>query len=129
MVLDSSAIVAILFQEEDAAQFSLAIEQSSSRKMSAGTYLETGIVIEKSGRTAGAEDFDRLIEETQIEIVPFNMEQARIAREAYRRYGKGNHRAGLNFGDCFAYALAKVTNEPLLFKGDDFGRTDIVPAA
>lgn len=128
MVLDSSAIIAILFQEVEAAQFSSTIERSSSRKMSAGTYLETAIVVEQSARAAGAEDFDTLIEEAQIEIVPFDREQARIARAAYRRYGKGNHRAGLNFGDCFAYALAKVTGEPLLFKGGDFVRTDIASA-
>jgi ribonuclease VapC len=129
MVLDSSAIIAILFQEAEAAQFSWAIEQSSSRKMSAGTYLETAIVVERSGRTAGAENFDRLIEAAQIEVVPFDQEQAALARDAYRRYGKANHRAGLNFGDCFAYALAKHTGEPLLFKGADFARTDVVPAA
>jgi ribonuclease VapC len=128
MVLDSSAIIAILFQEADAAQFSLAIEQSFPRKMSAGTYLETAIVVEQRGRTAGAENFDRLIEAAQIDIVPFDAAQARIAREAYRRFGRGNHRAGLNFGDCFAYALSKHSGEPLLFKGADFARTDVIPA-
>jgi|SRR6185437_1223316 len=128
MVLDSSAIIAILFQESDASLFSSAMEQSSSRKMSAGTYLETAIVIEQSARARGAEDFDRLVREARIEVIPVDLQQAEIAREAYRRYGKGNHRAGLNFGDCFAYALAKATDEKLLFKGADFGRTDIEPA-
>ena len=111
------------------ARFSSALEQASSRKMSAGTYFETAIVVEQSAHQRGAADFDRLIRNAQIEIVPFNEEQALLAREAYRRYGKGNHRAGLNFGDCFAYALAKHLGEPLLFKGGDFARTDIEPAS
>jgi ribonuclease VapC len=127
-VLDSSAVAAILFQEADAKRFSTAIEGAPVRLMSAGTYLELCIVAERRSRAAGMRDLDRFFEMTRTEIVPFDAEQARIARAAYRRYGRGNHRAGLNFGDCFAYALAKATGEPLLYKGVDFARTDVTPA-
>jgi ribonuclease VapC len=128
MVIDSSAIVAILFQESDAAHFSAAIERWPTRKMSMGTYLEIAIVAEGRSRNAGTLDFDQLIRSARVELVPFDLDQARIAREAYRRFGKGNHRAGLNFGDCFAYALAKFSGEPLLFKGTDFAQTDVKAA-
>ena len=129
MVIDSSAVLSILLQESDAEQFADAIELASARSMSAASLYEAGILIQSRRGVGGAADLDRLIENAQIEIVPFNLDQARIAREAYRRYGRGNHRAGLNFGDCFAYALAKVTGEPLLFKGGDFARTDVVAAS
>jgi len=97
--------------------------------MSAATYFETGMVIDrKSEDTFPAEAFERLLAMTRFEIVSVTRRQAELAREAYREFGKGNHQAGLNFGDCFAYALAKETGEPLLFKGDDFSRTDITEA-
>jgi len=96
--------------------------------MSAATLFESGILIQARRGDHGAGDLDRFIGESGIEIIAFDNAQATIARTAYRRYGKGNHRAGLNFGDCFAYALAKVSDEPLLFKGKDFARTDVKAA-
>ncbi|HEX4112696.1 MAG TPA: type II toxin-antitoxin system VapC family toxin [Stellaceae bacterium] len=129
MVIDSSAMMSILLQESDAQFFADAIERTPTRIMSAATLYETGILIQSRRGDGGAADLDLLVENAHIEIRPFDLDQARIAREAYRRYGRGNHRAGLNFGDCFAYALAKVSGEPLLFKGGDFSRTDIASAS
>ena len=128
MVIDSSAMMSILLQESDAQIFADAIEGAPTRVMSASTLYEAGILIQSRRGDGGAADLDRLVESARIEIVPFDLEQARLARAAYRRYGKGNHRAGLNFGDCFAYALAKHIDETLLFKGADFSRTDVEPA-
>jgi len=128
MVIDTSAIMAIMLVEAEALSFAEAIENAPTRRMSAGTLLELGIVANSRRGRSGRPDIDAFIHNAQIEIVPFDLEQARIAGEAYRRYGRGNHRAGLNFGDCFAYALAQATGEPLLFKGADFARTDVVPA-
>ncbi len=96
--------------------------------MSAANFLEAALVLEgRAGEERGG-DLDRFLESTGVELEPVTVEQARRAREAWRRYGKGNHPAGLNFGDCFAYALADATREPLLFKGEDFALTDIDPA-
>jgi ribonuclease VapC len=129
MVIDTSAIMAILLAEEEATQFAKVLERGTINRISTGTLLELEIVANARRGRVGFPDIDAFIKGAQIEIVPFNLDQARIAREAYRRYGRGNHRAGLNFGDCFAYALAKVSGEPLLFKGDDFARTDVTRAA
>jgi len=93
--------------------------------MSTATYVEAAIVTDSNGDAVLSRRFDELLRQASIAIEPFTLEQARIAREAYRDFRKGKHRAGLNFGDCFAYALAKVTSEPLLFKGDDFRKTDV----
>jgi len=125
MVIDTSAVMAILQQEEEAEHFSRLIEDATVKLMSAGTALETGILAESRRGRAGASELENFILRARIEIVSFDIDQATIARDAHRRYGKGRHPAGLNMGDCFSYALAKASGEPLLFKGDDFGRTDI----
>jgi ribonuclease VapC len=126
MIVDSSALVAVLRLENDSRQFVEALFRSSIPVMSAATYLEAGIVVDRSRDPRASRQFDLLLRETAIEIVPVTAEHARIARDAYRDFGKGSgHPAGLNFGDCFAYALAKERNEPLLYKGDDFVHTDV----
>ena len=96
--------------------------------MSVATLLEAAMVVESRGGTAAGHELDALLEKAEVELVPLTREHAYTARHAWRRFGKGNHPAALNFGDCFAYALAKTTDEPLLFKGEDFARTDIEPA-
>jgi ribonuclease VapC len=125
MVIDSSAIVAILCFEPDANQFAAAIQDDPNRLMSAASLLESAIVIEARYGLAGSEQLDRLINTAQIKIEAVTIEQVAVDRLAFRTYGKGRHPAGLNYGDCFAYALAKVLDEPLLFKGDDFTQADI----
>ena len=125
MVIDSSAIVAILLNEADAADIARAIESNSQRLLSAANLLEASIVIESRKGEAGGRELDLLIYRAAIEIVAVDQEQAELARIAWRRFGKGRHPAGLNYGDCFAYALARTRQLPLLFQGDDFSRTDI----
>ena len=125
MVIDSSAIVAILLNEADAADIAQAIESNSQRLLSAANLLEASIVIENRKGEAGGRELDLLIYRAAIEIVAVDQEQAQLARIAWRRFGKGRHPAGLNYGDCFAYALARTRQLPLLFQGDDFSRTDI----
>ena len=125
MVIDTSALVALLLGEADAGRFARAIEAGSLRLVSAATLVETSIVIEsRKGEEAGRE-LDLLIYRAGIEIVPVDQDQAEIARHAWRRFGNGRHAAGLNYGDCFAYALAINRGLPLLFRGDDFARTDV----
>jgi ribonuclease VapC len=130
VILDSSVLVAIL-QEEPEAQSLLTVlaSYSGTLRLSAANHLEAAIVIDRNGSTELSKRFDALIQELAIEIVPASVHHAALGRVAYRTYGKGNHSARLNFGDCFAYALAKATGEPLLFKGDDFVHTDITAAA
>ena len=128
MIIDTSAILAILFAEPDAERFATAITAASSRRISAATLLETTIVLESRHGPAAAHELDAFLSRAQIELEPVTAEQAQTARQAWRRFGKGNHPAELNFGDCFAYALASATREPLLSKGRDFELTD-VPAA
>lgn len=126
MIIDSSALIAILRDEPEAPACALAIEQSSIRRLSAVNFVETAAVIDGSRDPIASRRFDELLKEARIEIAPVDESQARLAREAYRDFGKGSgHRAQLNLGDCFAYALAKATGEPLLFKGNDFAMTDI----
>src|SRR5689334_8099642 len=125
MVIDTSAILAILQQEPEAVEFAQKIEVATTRLVSAGTILEASLLVERRCGKAGTSERDNFILRGAFELVPFDAAQASIAREAYRRFGKGRHAAGLNFGDCFSYALAKAQGEPLLFKGDDFSRTDI----
>ena len=126
MIVDSSALLAILFGEPDAAAYARAIVAAEGRKISAANWLETAIRIDSGSGAIGSNAFDDLIREASIEVVPVTREQAQLARAAYRAYGKGSgNPAQLNFGDCFAYALAKATGEPLLFKGSDFAATDI----
>ncbi len=128
MILDTSAIVAILFKEPEAADFLRMISDTSACSLSAATYVEATMVIEKTTKPGGVSRLDALLREGGIIILPFTVEQAHIARQAFLDYGKGRHPAGLNLGDCFAYALAKASGEPLLFKGADFAQTDVVAA-
>ena len=129
MIIDTSAIVAILRQEPEARRFAEAIEAAPVRRISATTYVEIGAVIDGGRDPVASRLVDELLAKAGIIIEPVTAAQARIAREAYRDFGKGSgHAAGLNFGDCFAYALAKATGEPLLFKGDDFSHTDVAAA-
>ncbi len=121
MIVDTSALISILRHEPDARDFATAIAEADRRRISAANYLETAIVIDGSRDPIASRRFDDLVREAEISIEPVTAEQARIAREAYRDFGRGSgHPARLNFGDCFAYALVKTTGEPLLFKGDDF---------
>jgi ribonuclease VapC len=128
MIVDTSALIAILREESDAAELSAAIEEAEIRRISAATYVEAAVVTDGNRDPFLSRRFESFLQEALIHVEPFTLEQARIAREAYRDFGKGQHRAGLNFGDCFAYALAKDKAEPLLFKGNDFRRTDVEPA-
>ncbi|HSI42631.1 MAG TPA: type II toxin-antitoxin system VapC family toxin [Xanthobacteraceae bacterium] len=129
MIVDSSALVAILQDEPDAWRYSEAIAEAIVCRLSAASFVEAAAVIEKRRDPIASRRFDELLETAGIVIEPVTEHQARIARAAYRDFGKGSgHPAQLNFGDCFAYALAKDRGEPLLFKGGDFGRTDVVPA-
>jgi len=125
MVIDTSAIVAILFDEPERRRFNELIEADGIRLISAATFLEAALVVEsRRGESAGRE-LDLLMHRAQVSVVPVDAEQAEVARVAWRRYGKGRHAAGLNYGDCFSYALAKVSGEPLLAKGSDFVQTDL----
>ena len=128
MIIDTSAILAILFGEPDGARYAEAIATASPRRMSVAAFLEAAMVVESRGGTAAGDELDLFLETASIELVPITTEQADAARRAWRRFGKGNHPAGLNFGDCFVYALASTSDEPLLFKGEDFARTDIEAA-
>jgi len=125
MVIDSSAIVAILFGEDDAKELAATIVAAETRLMSAALFLGTAIVVESRYGEAGSEKFDQLLKTAKIQIEPVTAEQAESARIAYRSFGKGRHPAKLNFGDCFSYALAKVSGFPLLYKGNDFVQTDV----
>jgi ribonuclease VapC len=125
MVLDTSALLAILQDEPERRRFNEAIVAADSRALSAANLVEASIVAEARWGAEGVRDLELLVERADVEIVPVDATQARIACRAFSRFGKGRHRAGLNFGDCFAYALAQSRREPLLFKGNDFGYTDV----
>jgi ribonuclease VapC len=130
MIIDTSALVAILRDEPEARRFAEAIETARVRRISAATYVEVGAVIDGGRDPVASRLVDSLLDAAGVVIEPVTEAQSRIAREAYRDFGRGSgHAAGLNFGDCFAYALAKATGEPLLFKGDDFSHTDVAAAA
>jgi len=129
MVIDTSVVVAILFDEDDAENLEAAIDADPVRLMSVASVLETSIVVETRFGEIGGRELDLLLHRVPIDVAGVTVEQLEVARKAFRRFGKGRHPAGLNFGDCFTYALAKVSGEPLLFKGDDFAKTDVVPAA
>lgn len=129
MVLDTSALVAILGDEPERSAFIRAIEAADTRNLSVASFLEASMVIESRYGADGLRDLDLLIAKAGIELVPVDEDQAYIARAAFRTYGKGRHPAGLNFGDCFAYALAKSSGEPLLFKGLDFPLTDVTQSS
>jgi ribonuclease VapC len=128
MVIDASALLAILLGEPEAARFVEMMERSESRRMSAETYLEAAVVVDSRGDAVARREFDHFLRRAGISIEPFTLEQAQVARQAYLDFGKGRHPAGLNFGDCIAYALAKACDEPLLYKGKDFNRTDVKAA-
>ncbi|MGD9274291.1 MAG: type II toxin-antitoxin system VapC family toxin [Desulfobacterales bacterium] len=121
-------MIAILFGEPEALSFTRVLAGETLKLISSFNALETGIVVEARKGEAGGREFDLLMHRAQIEIVAMNADQAELARAAWRKYGKGNHPADLNIGDCCAYALAKYSGEPLLFKGDDFSQTDIQSA-
>lgn len=128
MVIDTSALVAILEQESDAEGFSNAIAAAETCLVSAATVVETGMVIFSRYGEPGGRLVDQLLRESAVEVVPVTEDHARLAREGFARYGKGRHRARLNFGDCFTYALAKASGHPVLFKGNDFSQTDVAIA-
>ncbi|MFN0173468.1 MAG: type II toxin-antitoxin system VapC family toxin [Saprospiraceae bacterium] len=125
MVLDTSALLTLLLDEPGAEEFRAAVEEDTTRLVSAATLLETALVIEARKGEPGGRELDALIHKAEIVVVAVDSEQVSEARRAYRRFGKGRHAAGLNFGDVFAYALARTSGEPLLFKGDDFAKTDV----
>jgi ribonuclease VapC len=129
MVVDTSALIALLNNEPESARLAVAIESDATRLISAATVVEAGLVIEARYGPVGGRELDLLIAKAGLSIEAVTPEQAEVARGAWRRFGKGRHSAGLNFGDCFSYALAKVTGEPLLYKGDDFTHTDIAATA
>ena len=125
MVIDTSALVAIMLDEPERRSFNEKIETDPVRLLSAASFVETTLVIETRLGEAGGREFDLLLHRAAVEIVPVDADQAEIARRALRQFGRGRHPAGLNFGDSFAYALAKTRGEPLLFKGTDFALTDV----
>ena len=128
MIVDTSAVLAILFAEDDAARYADAIAEADMRLISAANYLEAGVVVDNQISAAAGRQLDALISRAGIRVEAVTREHADIARQAYLDFGKGNHAARLNFGDCFAYALSKATGLPLLFKGDDFTKTDLASA-
>jgi len=125
MIIDTSAIVAILFGECDAQIYANAITDADSRRVSAATFVETAMVVEAQTNNNGGRQLDAFIRRAVIAIEPVTEEHAHIARQAFIDFGKGRHPAGLNFGDCFSYALSKALREPLLYKGGDFAKTDV----
>ena len=127
MVVDTSAMIAILFGERETKDFVRALADDPKKMISAFNALESAIVIESKKGEAGGRELDLLLHRARIEIIPLNGDQVELGLTAWRKYGKGNHPAGLNIGDCCAYALAKYSSEPLLFKGKDFSQTDILP--
>jgi ribonuclease VapC len=125
MIVDTSALLAVLFAEDDADVFAQALASPQPHRMSATNLLEAAIVVDSQLGVEAGRQLDALVDRVPLEIVAVSREHVRIARQAYLDFGKGNHPAGLNFGDCFAYALAKISGEPLLFKGNDFSQSDV----
>jgi ribonuclease VapC len=128
VIVDTSALLAVLFGERDAENYARAISEAEICHISAATFVEVSVVVESQTGDAGSRQWDSFFRTAGISIEPVTEEQAHAARQAWSDFGKGRHPAGLNFGDCFSYALAKVSGEPLLFKGQDFRKTGI-PAA
>jgi ribonuclease VapC len=128
MILDTSALLAILLEEEEAGDFLERILKSDECLLSAVSFVEACIIAESNGGDGGVRQLDAFLRTSGIAIEPVSQEHALAARQAYSDFGKGRHPAALNLGDCFSYALAKVSGEPLLFKGNDFGHTDVIPA-
>jgi ribonuclease VapC len=129
MVIDTSALVAILDNDADARRYADAIAAAPVRLVSAATLLEASIVLVARHGEEALADLDQLLRDAEAEVVPVTEEHARLARQGFLQFGKGRHPARLNYGDCFAYALAKASSEPLLFKGNDFVHTDVEPAS
>jgi ribonuclease VapC len=125
VVIDTSAVMAVLFDEPDADAYEAAIASAEHALMSTGTVLECAIVLAARHGPAGPPKLDALLHEQGVEVVPFDPAQLALARAAHQRFGRGRHVAALNFGDCFAYALAKARGLPVLFKGADFAHTDV----
>jgi ribonuclease VapC len=125
MVLDTSAILAILLEEPEAAQFVHLIGEDRVRLCSAVTFVEASIVLQNRKGKRGKQKLDQFLRRARVQIMAVDVKQAEAARYAYEKLGKGKHPAGLNLGDCFSYSLSKITNEPLLFKGNDFAQTDV----
>ena len=125
MVLDTSAVLAILQDEPERRRFNEAIEAAETRSLSTASWVECSMILESRYGADAVRDLDLFMAKAQVALVAVDEEQAELARRAFRKYGKGRHPAGLNFGDCFSYALAQALNEPLLFKGQDFPRTDV----
>jgi ribonuclease VapC len=125
MVLDTSAVLVILQNEPERRKFNEAIDTAETRSLSTASFVECSMIVESRYGADGVRDLDLLIAKAQISLVPVDEEQANLARRAFRKYGKGRHPAGLNFGDCFSYALSRALQEPLLFKRNDFSQTDV----
>jgi len=128
VIIDSSAVLAIFLQESDGRRYLRAVLEAEPRRMSVSNWLEATMVVDRRGNAVAANWLEDFMRNAQIELMPVSLSQASIARQAWRTFGRGIHPARLNYGDCFAYALAKETREPLLFKGNDFAQTDVEPA-
>jgi ribonuclease VapC len=128
MVLDTSALLVVLNDEPESPAFRDAIEADPVRLLSAASLLEVSLVVEARFGEAGGRELDLLLHKARVQVVAFDGDQAELAREAWRRFGRGRHPAGLNLGDCFSYALSKISGEPLLYKGGDYPLTDVTPA-
>jgi ribonuclease VapC len=125
MVIDTSAVIAILQNEPERRTFNEAIEGAEARSLSVASFVETSLIVESRYGSEGMRDLDLFINKAQIELIAVDVEQAHLARQAFRQFGKGRHAAGLNFGDCFSYALARSLSDSLLYKGSDFGKCDV----
>jgi ribonuclease VapC len=128
VILDTSALIAIFFEEPEAEAFSQLILDAEICRISVVTHLEVSMVLERQAKSADARDLDVFLRSAAVVVEPVTLEQGVLARQAFYDFGRGRHRAKLNFGDCFSYALAKAMDEPLLFKGNDFSLTDVRPA-
>jgi ribonuclease VapC len=128
VIIDASAVLAIFLREHDGRRYLRAVMDAEPRRMSVSNWLEASMVVDRRGNALAVNWLEAFMRDAQIELVPVSIPQAEIARRAWRVFGRGVHPAKLNYGDCFAYALAKETREPLLFKGDDFAQTDVEPA-
>jgi ribonuclease VapC len=129
MILDTSAMVAVLYREPEAAEFARLIHDAEICRISVASYVELSMVVERQLGPEGNRQAEAFLRRGGVVIEPVTLDQGELARQAFLDFGKGRHKAGLNYGDCFAYALAKATGEPLLFKGADFSQTDIRSAA
>lgn len=125
MVIDTSALLAILQNEPERRKFNEAIEAAETRSLSTASFLETSMIVEARYGAEGVRDLDLLIAKAKVSLIPVDEDQAHFARQGFQKFGKGRHPAGLNYGDCFSYALARSLGQPLLFKANDFSQTDV----